>query len=147
VAILVKEGQRVSAGSPLALLSRREQKAGEHSVIKAPIGGMVAVRRVRVGQKVKAGTTLFHLSDPDRLRAELMLPEAYFGAIHAGHMVTLVPPGEGKGAMAKITRVNPPDPTKRTFRVVIDLDNRRARLPGGMSVLVTFDPPLPRKKV
>ena len=49
----------------------------------------------------------------------------------------------GGSVDAKVTRVSPlVDPASGTFRVVIDLDNRRARLPGGVSVRADFAPPL-----
>ena len=82
--------------------------------------------------------------DADRLRAELRLHDAYRDAVHSGQSVTVVPVAGGRGALARVTRVDPIDPASRTFRVVIDLDPRGTRLQPGMSIHALFDPPLSR---
>jgi membrane fusion protein, multidrug efflux system len=112
----------------------------ERCAVRAPIAGVVEQRRVQIGQTVKQGDLLFRVGDPDTLRAELLLPESRLGTVRAGQRVRIEPTAGGAPRTAKVTRVNPlVDPASGTFRVVIDLDNRAARLPGGVSARVAFD--------
>jgi RND family efflux transporter MFP subunit len=107
----------------------------EHCGVLAPFAGMVVQRRVQRGQMVKVGDPLFRIADPATLRAELLLPEAMLGSVRSGQPVTLTPTIGGKAVPARITRVVPiVDPASGTFRVTIDLDNRGARLPAGITV-------------
>jgi len=109
----------------------------EHCAVTAPIGGVVMQRRVQRGQSVKVGDPLFRIADPSVLRAELLLPEAMLGRLRPGQPVRLEPASGGAAVPAKITRVVPiVDPASGTFRVTIDVDNRRARLPAGITVRV-----------
>lgn len=113
----------------------------ERCTVGATIGGVVAQRRIQIGRMVKEGEVLFRISDPDLLRAELLLPESRLGSVHAGQGVTLIPVAGGPPARATITRVTPlVDPASGTFRVTIDLDNRRARLPAGVTARVVLGP-------
>jgi RND family efflux transporter MFP subunit len=113
----------------------------ERCAVRAPIAGLVALRRTQMGQMVKQNDLLFRLGNPDTLRAELLLPESRLGTVHAGQPVRLMLLNGGGSVDARVTRVSPlVDPASGTFRVVIDLDNRRARLPGGVSVRADFAP-------
>lgn len=113
----------------------------EHCAVRTPISGVVSMRVVQVGQMVKEGDLLFRVSDPDTLRAELLLPEEWLGDVRVGQAVTLEPRIGGRSARARVTRVNSMvDPASGTFRVIIDLDNRAVRLPSGISVRCRFDP-------
>jgi membrane fusion protein (multidrug efflux system) len=113
----------------------------ERCTVRATIPGVVAQRRTQLGHTVKEGDALFRVSDPDLLRAELLLPESRLGTVHAGQSVTLIPVAGGPPTRATITRVTPlVDPASGTFRVTIDLDNRRARLPAGVTARVVFGP-------
>ncbi len=119
----------------------RARLAWEWCTVRAPIGGVVAERRTQVGRTVKDGEVLFRVSDPDWLRAELLLPQDRFGAVRAGQRVRLLPVTGGAAVQASITRVTPlVDPSSGAFRVTIDLDNRRARLPAGITVRVDLEP-------
>lgn len=125
--------------------ARRDQAAVEHEwcEVRAPIDGVVALRRVQSGQLVKEDDLLFRISDPDLLRAELLLPEGYVGRVKRGHRVRLIPIANGGAVEAAVTRVSPiVDPGTGAVRVMIDFDNRRARMPAGMTVHVEFEPAL-----
>ena len=113
----------------------------DRCAVRAPIAGLVALRRVQIGQMVKDGDLLFRLGDPDTLRAELLLPESRLGTVRAGQAVRLVLANGGGSATARVTRVSPlVDAASGTFRVIIDLDNRRLKFPGGISARVEFQP-------
>jgi RND family efflux transporter MFP subunit len=140
------EQKRVSAvafidarASSEAARAQRQRAAldVEYCAVQAPIAGMVMQRRVQRGQMVRKGDALFRISDPTLLRAELLLPEALLGSVRAGQPVMLVPVAGGPPTPARITRVSPQvDPASGTFRATIDLDNRHARLPAGVTVRV-----------
>jgi len=118
----------------------------ERCAVRSPIAGVVALRRIQRGQMVAEGDLLFRVSDPDLLRAELLLPEKHFGSVRAGQPVTLVPVAGGSGTPARVTRVSPlVDPASGTFRVTIDVDNRRLKLPAGITVRVALEPVVARK--
>jgi len=109
------------------------------TAVRAPFAGVVALRKVQRGQMVKEGDLLFRVCDPDRLRAELLLPESRLGTIRPGQSVLLVPVAGGAPAAASVSRVSPlVDAASGTFRVTIDVDNRSARLPAGVTVRVDF---------
>ncbi len=119
----------------------RARLAWEWCTVRAPFAGVVAERRTQVGRTVKEGEVLFRVSDPDLLRAELLLPQDRFGSVRAGQRVRLVPVAGGSPVAASITRVTPlVDPSSGAFRVTVDLDNRRARLPAGITVRVELEP-------
>ncbi len=140
---VISEEQFIGARSDFQVARAQRDRAAlewERCTVRAPFACVVAVRRVQPGQMVKQGELLFRVSNPDTLRAELLLPETYLGMVRAGDRVHLVPVGGGRPQAARLTRVNSlVDPASGTFRVVIDFDNRRARLPGGVSVRVTLD--------
>jgi RND family efflux transporter MFP subunit len=111
----------------------------QRCTVRAPFAGVIALRKVQHGAMVKEGDVLFRVSDPDHLRAELLLPESRLGTIRPGQSVTLVPVAGGPPTAARVTRVNPlVDAASGTFRVTIDVDNREARLPAGVTVRVVL---------
>jgi membrane fusion protein (multidrug efflux system) len=140
---VISEEQFIAARSEWEIARAQRDRASiewQRCAVKAPFAGLVALRRVQAGQTVKVGDLLFRISDPDTLRAELLLPESRLGTVAAGQPVRLVPVGGGGAVRARVTRVNPlVDPASGTFRVVIDFDNRAAALHGGVSVRVVFE--------
>jgi RND family efflux transporter MFP subunit len=133
----------IGARSELQAAEARRDRAKvewERCTVCAPIAGVVTQRRVQVGQMVKENDLLFRVSDPDRLRAELLLPETLLGTVHSGQRVRLLP-AAGSPTIARLSHVSSlVDPASGTFRAFIDLDNRRARLPAGISARVVFEP-------
>jgi membrane fusion protein (multidrug efflux system) len=140
---MLSEQQFIEARSEYETARARRDRARldlERCAVRAPFAGVVALRMVQPGQMVKEGALMFRVSDPDTLRAELLLPEEELGRVRVGQRVTLFPRVGGAPAEARVTRVNPVvDAASGTFRVVIDLDNRRAGLPPGISVRCRFE--------
>src|SRR5262245_5363426 len=140
---LISDEQWIAARSDWQIAMAQRDRARidwERCAVRSPISGVIEQRRVQVGQMVKQGDLLFRVGDPDTLRAELLLPEARLGTVRAGQRVRVEPTAGGAARYARVTRVNPlVDPASGTFRVVIDLDNRGSRLPGGVSARVAFD--------
>lgn len=96
--------------------------------ISSPVDGRVDQRLISVGDYVKTGMPLFHLTTLERLRVRLPFPESLGARLRAGLAARLstplVPGREVSGTVSdirpEITRSN------RAIEVIIDLDN-----PGG----------------
>ncbi len=141
---VLTEQQLLDARAAFEVAAARRDRAKldwERCAIRSPIRGIVSLRRVQTGQTVHPGDLMFRVVDPDLLRAELLLPEEELGRVRRGQRVTLFAPSAGREAEARLTRVNPVvDAPSGTFRVVIDLDNRRAGLPPGITVRCRLEP-------
>ncbi len=140
---VISEEQFLEARSQWQRAQARRDRARvewERCSVRAPISGVVVLRKVQVGQRVERGEAMFRISDPDRLRAELLLPEAKLGTVRPGQEVTIMAASGDAMAQARVSRVSPMvDPESGTFRVVIDLDNRRARMTCGITARVRFE--------
>ncbi len=142
---VISEEQYVAAHSEWQIADAQRDRARiewDRCTVRTPIGGVVELRRVQIGQMVKQGDLLFQIGDPDTLRAELLLPEARLGTVRVGQKVHVIPAAGGAPTTARVTRVSPlVDPASGTFRVVIDIDNRAGHLHGGVSARVVFGAP------
>lgn len=105
-----------------------------HTEIRAPFDGVVAERRIRVGQNVAAGTTAFRVVDTRRLRAELHAPEQQLSRLRPGQPVLLSADAlPGQQFAARVARVAPTiDPRTATFKLTVELDNASGELKPGM---------------
>lgn len=63
------------------------QKIVGDSVIRAPFDGIVGERYVNVGQYVQPSTRICSLYNPDPLRLELTVPEAYVASVKPGALI------------------------------------------------------------
>lgn len=141
---VISEEQFIAARSDWQVAVAQRERANlewERCAVRAPIAGVIELRRVQVGQMVKQGDLLFRIGNPDTLRAELLLPESRLGTVRPGQRVQIIPAAGSPPRVVGVTRVNPlVDPASGTFRVVIDIDNRSGGLHGGVSARVVFDP-------
>ncbi len=96
--------------------------------VRSPIDGRVDARRVSVGDYVKVGMPLFHLTSPDRLRARLPYPESLAGRLRVGLPVRLqTPMAPDRPVVAEVTDLRPMiTPENRALEVIVAFDN-----PGG----------------
>ena len=104
--------------------------AGDQTVLRSPLDGVVASREVGVGQAVDGQQVLFEVVDPSRVQAEVDLPEAELGAVAVGAPVQLrldaLPEVVVEGRIAAVSPVL--DPLSRTARARVLLDNPDGRL-------------------
>ena len=121
-----------------------------YTKIVAPFDGVVTRRGVSPGDLVQAATAgrttvLFTLQRTDRLRVACDLPEAGSASVHVGDPAEVRFPAIGGDATrASVTRVaGAVNPSTRTMRVEIDLDNRDGRLRPGIYAQVTLTPGSP----
>ncbi|RMG28968.1 MAG: efflux RND transporter periplasmic adaptor subunit [Gammaproteobacteria bacterium] len=100
--------------------------------IRSPVTGRVDARFVSVGDYVKAGTPLFHLTALGRLRARLPYPESLGDRLRVGLPVRLETPGApGRVVTGRITGIRSViDPANRAIEVLVDFDNPGDWQPG-----------------
>jgi multidrug resistance efflux pump len=131
-------------------VSKAEALAAYTNIV-APFDGVVTRRGVSPGDLVQAATAgrttvLFTLQRTDRLRVACDLPEATSASVRVGDPAEVRFPAIGGDATrASVTRVaGAVNPSTRTMRVEIDLDNRDGRLRPGIYAQVTLTPGSPR---
>ena len=121
----------VAAADSAVQLGRKQI---EDAVLTAPIGGVVAERRVEVGERLSDGSIAFVIAELDTLHVRFSLPERHLKEAVAGRevMVTFDPyPGETfRGKIVLIGQVI--DPATRTFAVEARIDNQDRRLRPGL---------------
>jgi HlyD family secretion protein len=117
----------------------------EHTVITAPIDGIVIARNVDVGQTVVSSMqaqTLFQIAeDLSKMQVNASIDESDVGHVHQGDPVTFTVdayPGDTFGGTVAQVRLNPTiDQNVVTYLTVIDVPNPDLKLRPGMTANVT----------
>jgi len=93
--------------------------------ITSPVSGKVDERRISVGDYVKVGTPLFHVSTQNRLRIQLPFPESLGALLRVGLPVRLsTPVAPERRVEGKITDIRPEiTRSNRAINVIIDIKN------------------------
>lgn len=111
--------------------------------IRAPIGGVVGIIGVNVGDYVTTQTQLATVDDRSKILVDFQVPERFSGAIKRGAEVdataSAFPGRTFKGDVSAID--NRIDPDSRTLRVRAEIPNDDDVLRAGMSFLVTMQFP------
>lgn len=124
-----------------------EQQVSFEKVI-VPFDGVITARRTDVGALITAGagasaTELFHLAAIDRVRVFIDLPEQDRAAARSGSTAALYlnefPGRKFTGVIAR--NANAIDPSARTLRVEIDVDNPKGEILPGAYVSVHLKAP------
>jgi Cu(I)/Ag(I) efflux system membrane fusion protein len=123
-------------------LVTRTGKVIPRQTIRSPINGVVSELSAREGMTVMSGAELFQINGLDTVWVEAELPENVAGQVRPGTPVeatTQALPGEElKG---KVNAILPQiDPSTRTLKARIELENPGQRLVPGMFVTVDFAP-------
>ena len=120
-------------------LERQEELVRRHTV-SAPFDGVITRKLVEQGEWVKIDTPLFELTEINRLRVNVPVPQFYFGDVQPGAPVRLTfdayPHRDFPAAVTMKVPVS--SETARTFPVRIDIDNGERLVAPGMSVRVVF---------
>lgn len=113
---------------------RRVQALIEQKRVKAPFDGLLGVRRVNLGQFVRAGDPLVSLTDGSSMYANITLPEEALGALRAGQPVKVtVDAHADREFEGRVATVEPQvDPGTSTVRVQALLANPDGALAAGM---------------
>jgi membrane fusion protein (multidrug efflux system) len=112
----------------------------EYTAIRAPISGVVAERRIKVGNMVLANQATFSITGMDPLLAVLHVPERQLGKLKVGHSATLeVDAIAGEKFAGRIDRISPVvDPATGTVKVTVEVHNRARDLKPGMFARVNI---------
>ncbi|HET7041207.1 MAG TPA: efflux RND transporter periplasmic adaptor subunit, partial [Gemmatimonadales bacterium] len=131
--------RRAALQSDAALADARSRYATaelnlRRTEIRAPFGGVVAVRPVRAGDVVASGNLLVTVVDPSSLRLEAQVPVDQLAAVTVGTPVLFTVSGyEGRQFRGTITRVSPAvDPATRQVPIVVRIPNTGGRLVSGI---------------
>lgn len=127
------------------LLAVRSQLSGRalevnDCVLRAPFDGEVAARHVDPGAFVRPGSAVVSVVDRSTVRLGADVPESDFGAVAPGTDARLRLVATGKTLSARVTRRSPAaDPSTRTVRLEIDLDDRERSVPVGTTAEIEID--------
>ena len=115
---------------------KRLQALIEQKQIRAPFSGVLGLRRVNLGQFVRAGDPLVSLTDSRSLLATITLPEANAPALQRSQGVALqVDAYPGRIFEGRLTAVEPQiGSSTRTVRLQAAIDNADGALAAGMYV-------------
>jgi RND family efflux transporter MFP subunit len=119
--------------------------------IYAPFSGVITARNTDVGALINSGSSsgngneLFHITQPDKLRVYVSVPQIYSQAAKAGITADLtLAEFPGRRFQGKLVRTaNAIDPISRTLLVEIAVDNPTGQLFTGSYAEVHFKLPTP----
>lgn len=133
---------RARSGLNSAEVSLRQARMElERTTVRAPFEGRVADLKVVPGQHIGAGTEVMTIVDLDPIKVEAEVLEAELGLLREGRRATVRFAGfPGEEFSGRINSINPVvDPSKRTGRVTILLENPGGRVKPGMYAEVSLE--------
>lgn len=106
----------------------------EYTMIKAPIGGVIASRNIKSGAHVRTNDAVFAIANTDRLVVHLKIPQTELSKFSVGHVATVrVDAMPAVSYEAHIARISPTiDARNGTFRATAYIDNASRDLVPGM---------------
>ncbi len=110
------------------------------TVIRAPFGGRVGLRRVSLGTLVNPGTVITTLDDTQQIKVDFSVPDMNVADLRAGQTIvaktSAYPDREFKGQVTTVdSRI---DPASRAVTVRARVPNAEGRLKPGMYLTVTL---------
>ncbi len=105
-----------------------------YTEIRAPFDGVVAERRVRLGQNLAAGAVAFRVTNPTPLRAQVFVPERELARLKPGQTASvMIDALGGRTFPARVTLVAPTIDTRTaTFKVTLQVTDPKGELKPGM---------------
>src|SRR6476646_2354756 len=118
----------------------KTQTLFDYARITAPFAGVITHRYADTGAMIQAGTSsqtqampIVRLSQNDKLRLVIPVPESAVSRIHVGHAVAVAVPSLHKTVTGKIARFSDRiDTDTRTMRVEVDVPSPKLDLVPGM---------------
>lgn len=106
----------------------------DYTQIRAPIGGVVSERYVKLGTTIAVGEPVFRVTSFEPLVAYLHIPEREYRQISPGQPVRIdIDALAGAQFVADVTRVSPVvDPDTGTFKITIEISDAERRIKPGM---------------
>ncbi len=116
------------------------QEQLEHTVIRAPYGGIVVERHVEAGEMVQPGMPLMTGLSLESLRVTTDVPERLIETVRTWHTARVQMPDDSQESLVvdNITVSPQADQVTHTFGVRIPLETTRSGLYPGMSVKVAI---------
>lgn len=113
---------------------REARKRLSDCQLRAPIAGVVGMRRIDVGDTVAAGVPVIAVLDLNPVNARVGIPETEIGKVRLGERATIAIPALGGRAFdGKVDTVGvAADPVSRTYTVKIAVPNPQQSLKAGM---------------
>jgi multidrug efflux pump subunit AcrA (membrane-fusion protein) len=115
----------------------------EYTVVRAPIGGTIATKDIKVGQYISAGTMVATMVDLSALTVETNVPENYINRLQPGDQVEVsVKAIAAQPFLGKINAIAPAvDNTTLNYPVKVRVPNPKNQLKSGMfaTVKLTLD--------
>jgi Cu(I)/Ag(I) efflux system membrane fusion protein len=114
-------------------------KANDHLTIFAPISGTVIQKNALEGSYVKTGTQIYTIADLSRVWVKLNAYESDLAWLHVGQDVSFAAEAyPGRDFAGKVAFIDPVlDPSTRTVKVRLNVDNADASLKPDMFVRAT----------
>jgi membrane fusion protein (multidrug efflux system) len=111
-----------------------------YTEIRAPIGGVISARNIKVGNTISPNDPTFTITDLDPLLAYVHVPEKEFRKIAAGQNAEVVIDAlGGQRFPGAISRISPTvDPQTGTFRARVEVPDPTRRLKPGMFARVNI---------
>jgi membrane fusion protein (multidrug efflux system) len=111
-----------------------------YTEIRAPIGGVVSVRHIKLGNTIKPNDPTFRITDLDPLIAYVHIPEKEFRKLAPGQNADVVVDAlGGERYVGTISRISPTvDPQTGTFRARVEVPDASRRLKPGMFARVNI---------
>lgn len=105
-----------------------------YSEIRAPFAGQVSERRVKLGQEIQVGTSMFRVTDPIPLKAAVYVPERELARLKPGQGASVsVDALAGRIFPATVKLVAPTvDAATATFKVTLEVSDPKGDLKPGM---------------
>jgi membrane fusion protein (multidrug efflux system) len=106
----------------------------ENADVTTLVGGTVTQKFVDLGERISPGQTLFEVAEISRVEVEVGVTDKRFSETEIGQFATISVDGyPGREFEGKVERIQPAiDPTTRTFKVTIGIDNPEELLKPGM---------------
>ena len=106
----------------------------DYTQIRAPIGGVVSERYVKIGTTIRVGDPAFRITSLDPLVAYMHVPEREYRQIRSGQPVAIdIDALAGEHIVAAVTRISPVvDPQTGTFKITIEIRDEERRIKPGM---------------
>ncbi|MGH8014689.1 MAG: efflux RND transporter periplasmic adaptor subunit [Candidatus Zixiibacteriota bacterium] len=108
--------------------------------IRAPFGGYTGKQLISVGEWVDIGDAVFEMTNLNRIKINVDLPEKHFGHLALGtEAIVFASVDEGNPLKGTVTGFAPnATEATHTFPVIITIDNSEGRLGAGMLVRATL---------
>ena len=105
-----------------------------YSAIRAPFAGIVSTRHIKLGQEIAIGTSVFRVTDPTPLKANVFVPERELARLKPGQAAAIsVDALAGRSFPATVKLVSPiVDAATATFKVTLEVNDPRGDLKPGM---------------